>query len=133
MKVSIRSQYGLQAMMYLVKSAKISPLTIIAEKENIPFDYLGKIMIKLKKAGLIKAKRGSRGGYFLAKSSKKIKIGDIIKVLEGEISLVRCLSERNYYCPRQKICKTRKIWKKLKDSLDFTLNSITLADLVKKK
>lgn len=132
MKISTKSQYGLRAMAYLSEVGKISPLKTIAKKEDISFDYLEKIMTKLEKAGFIGAKKGSQGGYFLTKKPKEIKVGDIIKVLEGGISPVKCLSKNGYPCPRQKICKTRKVWKKLKDSLDSTLNSITLADISKK-
>ena len=106
-------------MVYLSEIGKISPLKTIAQREGIPFDYLEKIMAKLEKAGFIGAKKGSQGGYFLAKKPKEIKIGDIIKILEGGISPVKCLSKNEYYCPRQKICKTRKVWKKIKDFIHF--------------
>jgi len=121
-------------MAYLARLKEKIPLKEIAKKENISFDYLEKIISKLEKAGLVLAKKGSKGGYFLAKPAKKIKIGEIIKTLEGEISFVKCIGVRkNHYCPREKNCLTRNFWKKLKDSLDFTLNSITLEDLIKEK
>jgi len=107
-------------------------LKVIAKRENIPHDYLEKIMARLVNAGFIKARRGSHGGYFLAKKPKRIIIGDIIKVLEGETSPVKCLSEDKYYCTRQRTCKTREVWRRLKKSLNLTLNSITLADISKK-
>lgn len=132
MRISTKSQYGLRAMVYLSEANKVSPLKIISEKENIPHDYLEKIMIRLVNAGFIKAHRGSHGGYFLAKKPKKIIIGDIIKVLEGETSPVKCLSKDKYYCTRQRTCKTRKVWKRLKNSLNSALNSITLADISEK-
>ena len=80
MKVSKRTQYGLRAMVYLAtafgKKGKICSLKEISEKENISFDYLEKIISRLEKKGLVRAKRGVRGGYFLGRSPKKIKIGD---------------------------------------------------------
>ena len=92
MKISTKSQYGLRAMVYLAKfKGRFCPLRIISKNEDISFDYLEKIISKLKKAGLIKAKKGAQGGYFLAKSPSKIKLGEIIRALEGEISLVKCL------------------------------------------
>lgn len=118
-------------MAYL-STNQVTPLKVIARKENISPDYLEKIMAKLERAGYIRAKRGSQGGYFLAKRPEKIKISEIIKTLEGDVSLVRCLDRTGYRCPRQRVCKTKKVWKKIKDTLYSTLSSITLADISKK-
>jgi len=130
MKISKKSQYGLRAMVYLAKTKdKISPLKEISKREGIPFDFLEKIVSKLEKEGLVKAKKGVRGGYFLAKKPSKIKIGQIIKALEGEINLVRCFQ---YFCPREKKCLAKNFWKKLNKSLNSALNSVTLSDLIKR-
>ena len=132
MRISTKSQYGLRAMVFLAKSRdKICPLKIISEKEGIPFDYLEKIISKLEKARLIKAKRGARGGYYLTHQSKKIKVGEIIKVLEGEIALVKCIAKKKYLCPRERKCLTKNFWKKIQKSLNSTLDSLTLADLLR--
>lgn len=138
-------------MVYLAKSKKpICPLKEISETEEIPFDYLEKILSKLEKAGLIRAKKGVQGGYFLARPPQKIKVGEIIRVLEGEMVLVKCLprsprprfgggvlrgiaKKERYLCPRERRCLTKNFWKKIQDSLDSALNSLTLADLVNKK
>ena len=130
MKISTKSQYGLRAIVYLAKCKdKICPLKLISKKEGISFNYLEKIISKLEKADLVKAKKGVQGGYFLAKKPSKIKIKEIIRALEGELTLVKCLK---YFCPKEKKCLTKKFWKKIQDSLNSTLNSITLSDLIKK-
>jgi Rrf2 family protein len=132
LRISTKSQYGLRAMVYLARYRdKVCPLKLISKKEKISFDYLEKIISKLEKSGLIKSKKGSQGGYFLAKNPKKIKINQIIRTLEGEKNLVKCLS-KNYRCPLAKRCLTKNFWQKIQKSLEKTLNSITLADLVKK-
>ena len=80
LKISTKSQYGLRAIVYLATSKeKINPLRAISKKEGISFDYLEKILSKLEKTGLVKAKKGVLGGYFLAKTPKKIKIAEILK------------------------------------------------------
>ena len=136
MKISTKSQYGLRAMVYLTKvfrKDKVFSLREIAKKEGISFDYLEKIISKLEKANLVKSKKGVQGGYFLAKSPSEIKLGEIIRALEGEISLVKCIAEKEkYYCPRAKKCLTKNFWKKIQNSLNSVLNSLTLADLIKK-
>jgi len=122
-------------MVCLAKSPdKICPLRVIAEAEGLSFDYLEKIISKLEKAGLLKAKRGVGGGYFLARKPKDITVGEIIEALEGTIAPVRCVAkekEVRYHCPREKKCLTKNVWQKIQDSLNSTLNSITLADLIK--
>jgi len=133
MKISTRSQYGLRAIVYLAKSKRICPLKEISKKEDISFDYLEKIFSKLGKAGLIGAKKGLKGGYFLISQPKKIKVGEILKILEGEMALVKCIAKNGkYICPRERKCETKKLWQKIQNSLNLTLESITLADLLKK-
>lgn len=133
LKISTKSQYGLRAMVYLAKcKAKVSPLKIISKKEGISFDYLEKILSKLEKTGLVKAKKGVLGGYFLAKPPKKIKIAEILRTLEGNTFLVKCLgADKKFHCVRARNCLAKNLWRKVQDSLNSTLNSITLADLIK--
>jgi Rrf2 family protein len=131
MKISTRSQYGLRAMVYLARffdKNKISSLKEISKAEKISFDYLEKIVSKLEKANLVESKKGVHGGYFLARSPKKIKIGEIINILEGKTFLVKCISQS---CPREKKCLTKSFWQKIQNSLNSALNSLTLADLIK--
>ena len=133
MKISTKSQYGLRAMVYLAKNPdKVCSLKLIAKEENIPFDYLEKIVSKLEKAELVKSKKGSLGGYFLAKPLKEIKLGEIINTLEEKRILVQCAqAQESCVCLNQDICATRNFWKGLQDSLDSIMNSKTLSDLVK--
>jgi len=76
---------------------------------------------------LVEAKKGVQGGYYLAKEPKKITTGEIVKVLENTVS-VSCVG-----CQMARICSTKNVWEKVQDSLDFTLDSMTLADLIKPK
>jgi len=130
MKVSKKSQYGLRAMVYLAKNS--SPKTLcsikkISKAEDIPFDFLEKIMGELERAGLVKAQKGVAGGYFLAKPAKKITPGDIVAILEEDMTLVHCAG-----CPMAGGCTSEDVWDEVQESLDNTLNAVTLADLIKK-
>lgn len=116
-------------MVYLAKvfpEKRVCPLKEISEKEDISFDFLEKIMSDLEKSGLVKAKKGARGGYFLKRKPEKIKALEIMEVLEGKIAPVECLG-----CSRAKGCSSRNLWDEVEDSLDSTLNSLSLADLIK--
>lgn len=135
MRISAKSQYGLRAMVYLAKfKDKISSLKEISEKEGVPFDYLEKIMSKLEKVSLVNSKKGAGGGYSLARSPQKITVGEIMRALEGKMALVKCVAEEKkerFSCPRKKICLTKNVWGKIQEIINSTLNSISLADLIK--
>jgi len=117
-------------MVYLAKNAnskKPCPLKEISKREEIPFDFLEKIMGKLEKEGLVRAKKGAGGGYYLAKKPNEITPINILLVLEEPALLVGCSG-----CPRAGICSTQEVWEEAQTSLESVLGSITLADLIKK-
>lgn len=113
-------------MVYLAKYYPIiASLKKISQAEGVPFYFLEKIMGKLEKAKLLKSKKGVQGGYFLAKNPRKITAGQIVKILEGTTAPVNCL-----LCGRSRKCASKKVWAKLENALENTLNSITLKDLI---
>jgi len=131
MKVSTKTQYGLRAMIFLAKFGnKTTPLSLreISKKEGIPLDYLEKIMTKLKNGNLIKSKKGLKGGYFLKKTPENIKVLEIVEVLEGKPKFAKCFES---FCQKSKNCKAKILWDKLQRSINLTLSSITLKDLIK--
>lgn len=128
MQVSKKSQYGLRAMVYLAKVSskdKVCPLKKISKAEEIPFDFLEKIVSELDKAGLVKAKKGSQGGYYLTKKPEKITVGQIVGALEKTTAPVKCEG-----CSRAIECSAKGAWDEVGQSLDATLNSISLKDLI---
>jgi len=126
-KVSKKSQYGLRAMVYLAKkdSKDFFSLKDISEKENIPFDFLEKIMSELEKMKLVKAKKGILGGYVLAKKPEKITAKDIVSALENTTA-VDCS-----FCGKSKKCSAKNVWRKIDAAINKTLKSITLANLIR--
>ena len=133
MKLSTKGRYGLRAMLELAYNAEEGPRTIhaIAEKQEISERYLEQLLIPLKQSGLVKSVRGSQGGYILGRAPQEISVGDIIRVLEGPLSPVDCVSEQNPDdCKRAGICVTRPIWTKVRDCIAEVLDSYSLQDLV---
>ncbi len=100
----------------------------ISEKESIPFNFLEKIFSKLEKQNLVESKRGVGGGYSLARPANKIKVGEIIRALEQSHLNVQCISKA---CPREKECLVKNFWHKIYNLLNESLDSMTLADLIK--
>jgi Rrf2 family protein len=103
----------------------------IAQRQEISERYLEQLLIPLKQAGLVKSVRGSQGGYILGRPPQDISVGDIIRVLEGPLAPVDCVSELNPDdCKRADSCVTRIIWEKVRDSIAEILDSYSLQDLV---
>jgi Rrf2 family protein len=132
MKLSARSRYGLRAMLELALNYNNGHILVreISNKQNISRRYLEHLIVSLQGAGLVKTIRGKKGGCALAKKPSEIKVADIVKVLDGTIIPVDCISEEDS-CDKRKICVARNVWVKVKDAVDKVLNSITLSDMVK--
>lgn len=123
-----KTRYGLRALLYLAKKGRIVSLKEIAQKEKIPLPYLEKIFSLLKKAKIVKAKRGVKGGYLLAKPRGEIKLKEIIVALEGKKPTIACLNGSS--CWREKECPARYFWKKLYSQLEELLEKTTIEEFI---
>jgi len=101
----------------------------IADRQGVSVKYLEKLIRRLKEAGFIKSKRGPRGGHALAIPASEIPMGEVVRVLEGDDSLVECRSD-NEDCGRHDVCLTRRLWCEAADAMYERLNSFTLADML---
>ena len=132
MKLSTKGRYGLRAMIDLADYSEEMPQSIacIAARQSISDSYLEQLMAKLKKAGLITSIRGAQGGYVLAKPSKEISVGDILRALE-DLSPVNCVGLKGEQaCGGSDTCVTRNVWKRIDDSIQHAVDSIFLNELV---
>ena len=131
MKISTRGRYGTRMMLDLAAhhDQGPTPLREIAKRQDLSVKYLEQLIIPLKAAGYIRSVRGARGGYTLARKPDKISIGQIIKVLEGGLSLVDCVEDPKV-CEREKNCPTRDIWLRMSERLMEELSSLTLRDVL---
>ena len=132
MKLSTKGRYGLRAMIDLADYSEEMPQSIacIAARQSISDSYLEQLMAKLKKAGLITSIHGAQGGYVLAKPSKEISVGDILRALE-DLSPVNCVGLKGEQaCGGSDTCVTRNVWKRIDDSIQHAVDSIFLDELV---
>ena len=131
MKISTRGRYGTRMMLDLAAhhDQGPTPLREIAKRQDLSVKYLEQLIIPLKAAGYIRSVRGARGGYTLARKPDKINVGQIIKVLEGGLSLVDCVEDPKI-CEREKNCPTRDIWLRMSERLMEDLSSLTLSDVL---
>lgn len=129
MRLSARSYYGLRGMAHLAKEERPCSVRKISQEENIPEKYLEKIFQKLKKANLLKSLKGNLGGYFLAFPAKRVSLGRIIAILEGEIITAPCFRKRVFLCPQRNDCDLKTFWGKLGLTINKALEKITLDQL----
>ncbi len=134
MRVTTTSRYGVRAIFDVAYHGGGQPTQIkdISRRQRISQRYLEQIFNKLLKAGLLKSRRGPRGGYVLARDPSEITVGDIISAAQGPIIPVKCL-ERTAQCPSKcetsDNCVTVNIWKQTQDLLTKYYNSVTVGDL----
>lgn len=132
MRLSTRGHYGLKAMFELARNYGTDPIPLksVAERQNLSEHYLEQLLAMLRKAGLVKSVRGSQGGYMLAREPAKIRVGDVIRALEGPIAPVYCVSEEDPgECDEAESCITRSVLAKVRDGIAGVLDSISLADM----
>jgi Rrf2 family protein len=135
MKVSTRVHYGLRAMTELARCYRDErPLAIseIARNEGLPLAYLEQLVGELRRAGLVEGTRGVRGGYRLARTPEAITVGDVYRILEGEVAPVDCTAE-DYLpggCARESVCMSRSVWSRVQAAILGVLDSTTLDDLL---
>jgi Rrf2 family transcriptional regulator, cysteine metabolism repressor len=135
MKVSTRVHYGLRAMTELARSyrdERLLSISEIARNENLPLAYLEQLVGELRRAGLVEGTRGVRGGYRLSRGPESITVGEVYRILEGEVAPVDCTAE-DYLpgaCARDSVCMSRSIWDRVQAAILGVLDSTTLDDLL---
>lgn len=133
MKISTKGRYGLRALIDLAQYSEIEPVSInsIATRQGISEGYLEQLLTLLKKAGLIKSIRGAGGGYVLAKEMNEISVGDVLRALEGSLQPVECAAfSQEDSCEAAGGCVTKYVWQRINDSINQTVNEISLKQLV---
>src|SRR5690606_14441957 len=133
--LSKKTKYGLKAMAYLARNVERQPILIseISQEESIPQKFLEGILLDLKKNGLLASKKGKGGGYYLLKSAQQISVASIIRVLDGPIALLPCVS-LNYYqkcddCKDEVSCTLNRVMVKVRDKTLKVLERQSLEDL----
>lgn len=135
--ISKKTKYGLKALAFIARQEKDTMVQIatISKNENISHKFLESILLTLRKSGFLGSKKGKKGGYYLLKDASEILMTDVIRVLEGPIALLPCVS-LNYYekcddCPDENACSVHKLMIQVRDNTLQVLRNNTLADLIR--
>ena len=133
MRLSTKSRYGLRALFDMAYHAGALPAQIkdISRRQNISPRYLEQIFQDLKKAGLLKSRRGPQGGYLLARKPHEISVMDVIHATEGEMALVDCVKpgKGKKKCEFDNQCITQQVWAEATRKLNEYLGAVTIKEL----
>jgi Rrf2 family protein len=144
MNLSKRGEYGLRAMIDLATMLQsrdghgeggVVQIKEIAERQHIPAKFLEQILLTLKNAGLLHSRMGVGGGYYLARSAKEITLGHIVRVLDGPLAPIRCVSQMAYEacgCPDETTCGLRLVMLDVRNAIADILDHTTLADVTER-
>jgi Rrf2 family protein len=133
--LSRKSKYGLKALLGLAEAEGRGPVLVsdLAKRDAIPRKFLEAILLELKRHGLVQSKKGKGGGYFLRRGPREITFGDVIRVLEGPLALVPCVSRTAYTrcleCVDERTCGVRIAMKAVREETSRILDHTTLSDV----
>jgi Rrf2 family protein len=138
MKLSKRGEYGIRALITLASKEDVGEVVQIKEiatREKIPVKFLEQILLTLKNAGLVKSRMGSGGGYYLGKPVDQITLGQIVRILDGPLAPIRCVSQTAYEkcaCPDEETCGLRLVMLDVRNAIANILDRTSLADVTQR-
>lgn len=134
MNISTKGRYGLRAMVDIAVHSfgDYIPLKVIAERQTISENYLEQVFSILRKAKLVKSARGSQGGYTLSKEASKITVGEVLRILEGDLNITGDDDGVSGLDNNIKICIDTIVWQDVNKQINKVMDSVTLQDLVEK-
>lgn len=132
MMVSTRGRYALRVMIDLAEHDRegYTPMKVIAQRQDISLKYLEQILPALTKAGLIQGIQGKGGGYRLTKAPDQYRVGDILRLTEGDLAPVACLRQETVDCARSGECKTLPLWREFYKMTNAYFDGISLSSLL---
>lgn len=131
MRFSTRATYGLKAMLELSACYNNGLVSIreISNRRNVPLQYLEQLFKKLRAGQLVESERGAQGGYRLSKQPEDIMVGDVIRVLEGNLAPVEC-AEADFSCDFSDDCPECKLYRRIHESIEQVIDSTSMADML---
>ncbi|MFN4245547.1 MAG: RrF2 family transcriptional regulator, partial [Brevinematia bacterium] len=132
-RISTRTLYGLRAIIYMGLNKEKWPISLseVAKRQNIPLRYIEQIFIKLRKTGIVKSIRGTKGGYVLKQDYENITLLEVLEAAEGKVIPVWCLNPMyKKKCPIVEDCILADVWRELGERIKNYLGNVKLKDLL---
>ncbi|MGM0635938.1 MAG: RrF2 family transcriptional regulator [Bacteroidota bacterium] len=134
--LSKKTKYAINALVYLAKHKDEGPIVIskIAEEQRIPQKFLEAILLDLKKAAILSSKKGKGGGYYLLQDPKKVNLADVMRLFDGPIALLPCVTYKYYErceeCISEETCGIRDVFMEVRNTTVKLLKKATLAEIM---
>ena len=134
MRLTYKGDYALKTILDLALHYRKNPVTIndLAKRADIPTKFLEQILLDLKRGGFVVSRRGKVGGYLLARAPSEIKLGEVIRFIDGPIEPIACVDKNYKGCNDINKCVFRSIWQQITELNSKITDNITFEDLVKK-
>lgn len=135
MKITYKGDYALKAILglslrYEDGKGDSVPINEIAKYGDMPKKFLEQILLTLVRGGILKSKRGAGGGFLLARPPKDITVGEVIRLIEGPIEPIACVSDEYKGCSDVKGCILRNVWKEVTGAISIVVDNLTFEELV---
>jgi len=132
MKITYKGDYALKAVLDLALNYNVELVTTqdLAKRIDAPSKFLEQVLLELKKGGLIESRRGSIGGYKLSKSPDRITMGDVVRLIDGDIEPISCIKDKYSNCADKGRCVFKGIWKKVSQATSEIIDNVTFEELV---
>ena len=133
MKITFKGDYALKTVLDIALNynGELATIPDMSKRLDIPKKFLEQILLDLKKGGFVNSKRGKEGGFYLAKPPAEIRLGDVVRFIDGPIEPIGCVNDCYKECRDLDRCVFRNIWRKASDALTEIVDNVTLEDLVK--
>lgn len=134
MRITYKGDYALKTILDLAVHYGNGVVTIhdLAKRIDAPIKFLEQVLLDLKRGGFVQSRRGKIGGYMLARPAAKIKLGEVIRYIDGPIEPVACVDKNYKGCSVAASCVLKGIWKQVNDSTARIIDNVTFEDLAKK-
>jgi Rrf2 family protein len=133
-RITTLAEYGVICALHLAKRAGEGPVTgrEIAESERLPVDYVEQILLRMRRANIVKSTRGAHGGYALARSPEEVSVRDVIAASELQTFDLHCVTHpvEEERCSASHTCSIRPVWMLLQQKIDNVLDGVRLSDLL---
>lgn len=131
MKITYRGDYALKAILGLaLHHENIVTINDLAKRAQVPAKFLEQVLLDLKRGGFVESRRGKIGGYLLAKPPAQIRVGDVIRFIDGPLEPISCVGENYSGCSDIYKCVFRQIWQKVGQATAEIVDNVTFEDLV---
>lgn len=130
MRLTYRGDYALKAVLDLaLHEARVVTIHELAKRADIPIKFLEQVLLDLKRGGFVESRRGKVGGYLLAKPASRIKLGEVVRFIDGPTEPITCVEKHYSGCTDIYRCVFRPIWQKISQATSDIIDTITFEDL----